>query len=533
MRFPVAGSLNIPGNDRGTRIGAVQVNVVDYKPFVPQDGIEQHEIEDIHTVMRKQIDTLRAYTNFMVPGDDKVAANIILVADTTGTHLALVLELGNLDDPFLKRVNIPLPRKFQGRTASTLHEAVVDLGKVDPGGNIPNMTRNMVHAMQSGLCPDGAEMDLYTTPEPIFLNWLEHVDPAIRDRIHCTRLEIPPRIGIHVEYKSDKPGGVGTFGMVTPMHSTIAQISPHFDTLRSCNHVLVSESLASLVQNDAQRGEFREFQNPSSAFREQCAVESYNHRLNHGRMPFISMNDEEMVKYVLSIERRRGLNTTGSSSANEAIQNPSFSSPFDDDRRMNNPMVELVSNGFNRYLSSITPHPEDNLFFPASVSCGPRGGYHLACTPDGNRYVIFSSTPNGNGTERMLSIVGDNEDINIQKKRTMGAGDSVASILSLTDLWDVNRLMQQHSKNRYPLDPKFFEVASMIFVSIFSRFAGEILYHSDRCDWSSIPPDRFPEIVLTTIEKSLRLAAETWNKTERPQAFREADWDIDLALWQL
>ena len=533
IAFPVSGSLNIPGSERGTRLGAVQVNVVDYKPFISQEGIDPSEMQAIRDDMRKLIDNLRSYTNFMTPGDDKVAANIQLANNQIGTHLALLLELGKLDDPFIKRVNIPLPRKFHGRMVSTLHDALVDLGQVDPGGNIPNMTRNMVHAMQSGLFPDDGEIDLFTTPEPIYLDWLDHVDSSVRDRVKLTRLQIPHRVGIHVPYTSDKPGGVGTFGMVTPMHSTIANLATNFDTLRACNHVLVSESLSTLVQSDEQRRQFREFQNPSSAFREQCALENYNQMLNRGRMPIISMNDEEMVKYLLSIERRRALSNTSPSSSDEVIQTPSFSSPFDGNRAINDSTIDLVNNGFSRYLSSITPHPEDSLYFPASVSSGPFGGYHLACTPDGNRYVVFSSTPNGTGTERMLSLVGDNEDIDIKKKHTMGAGDSVASVLSLTQLWNLDRLMKEHSQNRYPLDPKFSEVASMIFVSLLSRFAGEILYHSDRCDWSSVPTDRFPQIVKTIIEKSLKLASDTWNKTEQTQVFREPDWDIDLALWQL
>ncbi|HLC66303.1 MAG TPA: hypothetical protein VJK52_01545, partial [Candidatus Nanoarchaeia archaeon] len=439
-----------------------------------------------------------------------------------------------MKDPFFKKFILPLPKKFRGRSVGSLHEALSAISTVQPGGNVPNMVRNISHLMRSGLLPEETEMELYSTDEPIFQSWFDALEQPIRDRIRLTLIDVPPRKAFQVQYNSDKPGGIGTLGLVTPMHSTTNKLQAHFANLADSNHVLVSESLGGLV-NETTRAKYREFQNPSSAFREQCPVESYNLMLNRGRIPFISMNMGEMDKYLRSIETRRSLGGAASSSSDtEKKPESSFSQPFDDARELNDATVKLVTEGFNRYFSCITPYPEEQIYFPVSVSCDAFGGYHVACTPDGKRYAIFTSTPQGNGAENMLKMVGENDDIKLSTKRTMGAGDSVASILSMVHLWDIQKVMGNLRTKQHPLSPKFVEMASTIFVSLMSRFAGEALYHSDRCDWMSIPPTVFPEIVKKTAEKSLNMAAESWNKIDnKPEIMRDPEWDIDVAMWQI
>lgn len=518
-----------------TKLGAVQINVVDYKPFLDTTDISKEEMEAVQLVSRKLIDNLRAYTQFMTKDDDKVATNLRLVNTEIGEKLSLELELGKMEDPFLKRFDLPLPRKFRGRSVQDLHQALSEISQVQPGGNIPNMFRNMVHAIRSGLLPDTTEIDLHTTDEPVFMKWFDEIEQPIRDRVRLNMLSVPSRKGLHIPYKSDKPGGIGTLGLVTPMHSTIQAIQPNFNSLTDCNHVLVSESLGGLV-TDANRRQYREFQNPSSAFRQQCPLESYNLMLSKGRIPFISMNMGEMDNYLKSVETRRAINEVGTSGAtNEEKKSQSFfSQPFDGQRDLNQATVQLVTEAFNRYFACITPYPEDQIYFPISVSCDAYGGYHVACTPDGNRYAIFTSTPQGNGAENMLKIIGPNDDIKLSTKRTMGAGDSVASILSMVHLWDIEKVIGSMRTKQHPLNPKFIEMASAIFVSLMSRFAGEVLYHSNRCDWMSVPPDVFPQIVQKTAEKSLNLAADSWNKIDGdPEVMREPEWDIDVAMWQI
>ena len=525
--------MEIPGSTN-TTLGAVQVNVVDYKPFTNGDDVTSDERAAVQYVSRKLIDNLRTFTTFMTPNEDKVATNLELV-DSTGDRLVLNLALGKQDDPFIKRFEIPLPKIYQGRTAPNLHQALKEISTVQPGGNVPNMIRNTIHAMRAGLLPLDMELRLLSTDEPVFQEWFDGLEPVIRDRIRLTTLDVHSRMAIHLPYDSDKPGGVGTLGLVTPMHSTIQGIGENFEQLVECNHVLVSESLAQLVGPSHRR--YRELQNPSTAFRQQCPLESYNLMLNQGRIPYISMNEDEMTKYLESIETRRALGGTSPSTGRTSdITTPSFSQPFDDERELNLAAMQSVTDSFNRYFACITPHPENQIYFPVSVSCGPFGGYHIACTSDGKRYVVFSSTPHpkGDGTEKMLNIIGDNDDIKPDKKHTMGAGDSVATILSMAHLWDMEKLIGNMRRKHHPIGSKFIETASMIFASLLSRFAGEILYHSDRCDWMSVPPDIFPQIMETTGRKSLDLASSLWNKVSgSPQVAREPEWDMDVALWQL
>ncbi len=134
----------------------------------------------------------------------------------------------------------------------------------------------------------------------------------------------------------------------------------------------------------------------------------------------------------------------------------------------------------------------------------------------------------------MLDLVGKDTEISLDIKRTMGAGDSVSSVLSMAHLWDMEELMGQMRESGHPIDTKYMEIAGTLFTSLLSRVAGEILYHSNRCDWMSVPPEKFREIIAVTAKKSLDLAADLWNQVDqKPTIAKEQEWDIDLAMWQL
>lgn len=528
--------LTFPGR-ANSQLGAIQVNVVDYKLFTDTTGISDQELQAIRDYSRKLIDALRTYTTFMTPGDDKVSTNIKLEPQEDKRKLRLNLHLGVGDEPFIKPVTLPLPEKFHGRLQEdSLHEALAAISTTQPGGNVPNMIRNITHVMKGKILPPDVRVLLHSTEEPVFQAWFDALAPEVRERITMHSMDIPPRKGVHLPYSSDLPGGIGTLGMITPMHSAIQVMRGQMANLARCNHVLVSESLGQLVSPEY-RG-YKEFHNPSSAFREQCALENYNLMLNGGRIPIVSVNDEEMVKYLASIESRRALHAslshTGGDEGERKPKKPSFGYPFDEHRKFNDATAALATESFSRYFACIPPQIETETYFPLSVSCGPYGGYHISCTPDGKRYVIFTSTPQGEGVQKMLDIIGPNEEITIETKRTMGAGDAVSSVLSLAHLLDIEQMMGQLKSPQHPINAKFIEIAASIFVSLLSRFAGEILYHSNRCDWMSVPPEKFRDIITATARKGLGLAAEMWNRIDpKPTIAREPEWNIDVAVWQL
>lgn len=518
-------------------IGALQVNVVDYKPYKNPREITQAEVDALREYTRKLVMTLRKFTNFMTPGDDKVQAVIELKNNELDEALHLDLLLGSIDDPFIKPIALPLPKIYQGLRVTNLHEALATISTPQPGGNVPNMIRNLTHVMHGRLLPEDMQILLHYTEEPLFMEWFKNMDPSVRDRITLKTMDIPSRKGLHLPYRSDLPGGVGTLGIITPMHSAHQVMGDEMADLAECNHVLVSESLGQLVTSKLRR--YNEFQNPSSAFRKQCALDNYNMTLGGGHIPTVSLNDEEMVIYLQCIEERRDckgsiLSSGGSDTEQRKIKDPYFGSPFDEHRALNETTAALVTESLQRYFTCIPTQNEAHTYFPLSVSCGPYGGYHICCTPDAKRYGVFSSTPHGDGAQKMLDIIGPSEEISINTKRTMGAGDAVASILSIAHLVDVEQLMGELKTPHHPISKKFIEIAASIFVSLLSRFAGEILYHTNRCDWMGVPPEKFRDIIAATARKSLDLAAETWNGIDqRPMVTREPEWDIDVAMWQL
>jgi hypothetical protein len=526
-------------------LGAVQVNVVDYKAFPDPTRATPEEVAQHEDAAKQLLLSLRKNTNFVGPKQEKVAASMRLLNTQIGDKLGLVLRLGAEGDEYLKEMKIPLPQSYRGKginenasDAIRLHEALMHISRVDPGGNVPNMIRNIVHAMRAKVMPTNVEVRLFSTYEPVFNEWMEGVPEDVRERIHLKYLEVDSRKALHMKYPNDMTQSKGTLGLVTPMHSTLSEMGKHFPKLAECNHALVSESLTPLAKNNQDRATYTEFQNPSSAFRDQCAIETYNNRLNQGENPIISMNDEEMVKFIEALERREAVqgkraNSSGLPEEEEVL---TFAKPFDENGQLHEQTTSEVTASFRRYFSVVHPKAAKNMRFPVSVSCGREGGYHVAIDPNGKKYAIFSSIPDETteGPAKMIKLLGDPEKkINLAKEQTMGAGDSVATILSMAHIWDVQKYMESFRTKDQTMDERFITTASMIFISLISRYAGAMLFHSDKCDWSDIPEDKFPKILEETAKRAMKLAEGTWKNTAKPTMAFEPDWNIRVALWEM
>ncbi len=518
------------------KIGAVQVNMVDYKPFrTPETPLDPAEVEQSRKAVRALLDSLRTNTNFIPRGKDKTIAEIDLASHEIETKLRLTLQFGQLDDPYPKPFALPVPSQFRDKNYSSLHEALKAISRVDPGGNVPNMVRNLAHAIECGVAPEGQTIDLYTTSDPEFERWFDEQSSKVHERIHKTLLSVPARKGLHLQYARDD-GATGTMGIGTRMHSTLTDMERHVRRLAGNNHNLVSESLYELTRGKPELGQYQEFQNPSTAFRQQCGFQNYSHTFMEGKqIPTISMNTDEMVEYVRSVEIRRDAPNSSNEPVDVNDSSLLFAAPLDKSRTLHPTTITMVNESFNRYFVAVSPKPQNTIHFPVNVSCGEFGGYNIACLPKGqDRIVVYSSVPHSkDGAAKILDMVGPNPDIDIRKQQTMGAGDSVATVLSLAHVWDVMEMLKQEAKPQHPLEDRFYEIASAIFVSLLSRVAGEVLYHSDCCDWSSVPAEAFHTIIHTTMQKSLDQATMFWRNIGAPMQTRENDWDVDIAMWKL
>lgn len=527
-------TLHVVGRDN-VKLGAVQVNVVDYKPFSNAESISPTEMDIVQNATRTLLEELRMYTTIVQPGEDKVSAVTELRSNQIGDQLELLIKFGKTGQPFKKDFDLPLPKSLRGFSAADLHSALQNIGRIDPGGNVPNMVRNIVHLMSMNLMPPDFEVHLYSTSEPVFQQWYDSLAEHIRDRVHRTLLQIPSRTSIHLAYPGEK-STIETMGLVSPMHSTVNAVQPYMDTLAGCNHVLVSESLQPNIQSDTLARTYQEFQNPSSAFRSKCGIASYDMVIDRKypvqHIPFVSLNHTEMVTYLKSVEDRRDImNQVGQQKKNE----PSFNEPFDRNGHISTATVRNVTDSLQRYFTCITPTNNSSMYYPLSITCKASGGYTVAVSSDrGEKHVIFSSVPTEKGSERMLALAGNHPDMSIDKHSTMGAGDSVASVISAVHLWNLEEMLGRlRQEDRHPLDAKFMEKASMIFTSLLGRFAGMILVHSDRCDWSCVSKEAFQNMILRTAEKSLDLAAACWSSGEYIQVMKEPEWGIDIATWKL
>jgi len=75
---------HIPGHTGNTRIGAVQVNMVDYKFG---EGLSDDDLQESREATRRLVLSLYEHTNFIQRGKDKVTADIKLEGVEIGIRL--------------------------------------------------------------------------------------------------------------------------------------------------------------------------------------------------------------------------------------------------------------------------------------------------------------------------------------------------------------------------------------------------------------------------------------------------------------
>lgn len=147
-----------------TKIGAVLVNITDYKPFTDLSDVSVSEIEAVRLVVRKLRDALHD-KHFIRPGQDKVTARLSIQEwKSEDQYLVILLSLGeDDDDAFARRLKIPLPSKYWRSSALDLFDALAEISTLEPGGNVPNMIRNLMHALRSGVLPLESSIHLFSS----------------------------------------------------------------------------------------------------------------------------------------------------------------------------------------------------------------------------------------------------------------------------------------------------------------------------------------------------------------------------------
>lgn len=510
----------------GTKVGAIMQAMTDFK-IRP---------ECLDPLIHETILRLRSDSDYHQFGKgDKLPANMRLRRAPVHLPDVMPVELyGGALGEFRRDLDIPLMSSSVPRQeVNTIEEGLKKISTMGPGGNTPNEVRNMVHLMAAGVGPE--QLHLYSSSDFLFEEWLQSLPPAAHERIHLTKLSLASRIGVHFPYRGADHKGVlqnGTLAISSPAESTRDAIRLHLQELLVCHNVIVSEGLGRQILETQLQGREKLVQkiNPSSALRGDCAVDAYEYIQKGGYPPIATMNDEEADFYIRTLKGRVEDKNP------EKLDPFFFPSPFGAHGGVNDMAVDAASQGFNEYLRYIpAPHTEQ-LLFPLNISCGKQGGYHLAHC-GGKHYVVFTTTPHRAGAQFLLDTVGNPPGIQMGTALSMGAGDAVGTLLSLTNrVWDVEELMGEYAKKsqkHHSVDEHYLRVASMIFVSILSRILGEYVFHSEKTDFTDVPPGSLRNIVNYAAEQALAATEPVWHVGPVPKQSAVEELGINVALWEL
>ena len=524
-------AMRLPLQPENTGLGFVMQTMTDYKPHqrdidieglmdevrLLKDGCVQHKF-----VKGDKLPTITNVRERLVRG--------VLKLELHGEAL------GKWHFP----LDIPLAKPFKrGKKVETLHDALMLFCATAPGGNAPNELRDIAHCMEAGIGP--SHVEVFTSTDPLFQSWYAGLSEPVRERIRITVLgengqkkgslgSFPPRQGLHLPYRLRESHGTGTLAISNPASSTVPYIRGHLETLLKLDHTIVSEglSVAMLETTLPGRQNFLQKLNPSSAFRSQCAIDSWEGAKAGGRPPILTMNNDEFDYYIRCIKAR--VEDDVDPDKLDPIPLPS---PFGSGEEVNVTTVAIANDGFREYLRHVPARQDERLHILLNVSAGAQGGYHLA-TKGSRRYVVYSTIPDKHGTHQLIRLVGRPAGLHAKTERSMGAGDSVGAILSLANIWDLEELLAQYASSNRRGSPskEYVRAAAVIFVSLLSRYIGECLYRTERCDMTDIPPENIRLLIDHAAKQALIAADDVWNVAPRPKGTVVAN-GIRLALWEL
>lgn len=510
----------------GSKAAGVMQAMTDYKP--------KREIVDLRKVMRP-VAGLRADCKRHGFGEgDKLATGIDLRGDgLVKVEHAFDIELtGGVLGNFHYYLTIPFNGRLRRATSvETLHDGLRIFSDMHPGGNVSNVARSTALLMEAGIGPE--ELHIFGSTDSLFEEWHRSLTDGVRERIRCTILmkreedkevQLPSRKALHLPYSEKE-----VMSISTPATSTIPYLRGLFRELLRYDHVIVSEGLGRSILGTGLKHckDLPQVFNPGSSFLGDCALDSYEYTTAGGRPPIVTMNGVEFNYYVRCIRGRI-------EGENPADLDPiPFLSPFADDGMLEQKRADITNKGFREYFRHIRPVRSNRLQFPLSVSLGEDGGYHVA-EREGRLFVVFSTTPHTRGAQKLLRIAGKPHGVSTKIRKVMGAGDAVGALLSLANIWDTEEFIAQYASqhNTSLLKDSHRIAAAALFTSILSRYVGEFLYRTEKCDMTQVPADKIRDVIVFAAKQALRASESLWNiGTQAKEA--KVEGGMKVALWEL
>lgn len=467
-------------------------------------------------------------THSFIPGD-KVPATVtprrivdgILVADITGKFLSSDLDTGvHITQRFpLSLTNYDGPLDVEAVFSRTPG------AEIDDGGNIQNMIVNLgiglVFAKQHKLMEHkNLKITIASSSDP-FANLPENLACQLRAVCNTYLLDLPDRFAIQVPWRDEdqhgtlaitsEPQRVGAY-----LEKLILENHNFCRLFGKCTCFVSADPIYDQLKTYA-KPPYSEVINASTAFRSLTAAEAYS------RTVLLPMNNGEagdVCKLLLQRVYEEELSE---------IERLPFPSPLAASNERIDPeaLRELDKSleMFTRYI------PVRHKSFTCPISFGPDGGLIIGSGSD--TLVCFTSTPSMEGEELLLAEFGDPRTVVRDRKYEVGAGDAVATVVTLFNALSPRDLLVGHMQGREPEDHDLVELASTIFVSLLGRVVGSFLLHTKQTYWSNLSGQQFPRLLDETAKTSLDVARSVLRKLYAPTIADVKKWGISVVVWKL
>lgn len=399
---------------------------------------------------------------------------------------------------------------------------------VDDGGNIQNMLLDMV-VLLGGLAehqfPNLPSLVVASSSDPF-----EQCDRGIAVEfdhfVKHFKLDLEDRYSIQMPWTGED-GCSGTLAITSePKRSHVALVGLLSEAavfrqlFRQANCFVSSDPLFELIQQYGQPP-FAYVINASTAFRSLVAVSSYG---THALLPMNQGEASQVCKLLLQRGQGTDLDQT---------ETPRFPSPFSlVESEVDRDALKILDQTLDKFTRYNLLHRAPNgMAFVCPISFGAEGG--LIVGIDNQSIACFTSVPNEEGRAAIASSFCDIEKPIDGIYFEVGAGDSVAAVITLFNTVDPGCLIDAIASERARRHRSLMSLARTIFVSVLSRVVGELLLRTQKTYLANVSRRSVGLLLREVAEKSLG-AAERVVKHLPSEGYTEIEeWGIQVVVWQL
>ncbi|MFA6038891.1 MAG: hypothetical protein WCV62_05155 [Candidatus Peribacteraceae bacterium] len=453
----------------------------------------------------------------------EVNAEGVLVADLAG---------GKLNSDLDVRITQSFPLHLEGYEGPMDIESIfsrVEGARIDDGGNVQNQVVDMALVVAFSniqqLLDDVHKrlvLTVASSGDP-FDKLPLHLKNRVKGVVDVHTLDLPGRVAVQVPWVDGaEHGTLGITSEARESKAAVEKLIQECDEFRKAFHVATcfatTDSLFEQLEKFAEP-DYCYIINASTAFRTRVAEQSYK------RAVLLPMNEGEAADVCRVLLLR---------ATDEEQERPPFPSPFKpngyevDTEALR--QLDVSLDVFRTYL------PFDRQIkrgsFAAPISFGPKGGLIVGVGHED--LACFTTIPNPDGETRILKDYCEPSDVVMGREFEMGAGDAVASMVTLFQAIDPQLYIKPFMEEGEGNNRQFINLVSTIFLSVLSRIVGNLAVRNRQTNLSNVRPDAFTSIFEDVAQESITLARTQSNMMgEKHVSGTIPRWGISALSWRV